>query len=545
VLRSRRNDKLIAILAGIVLAGAPIAVIGAWTDRYIVQQGDAEVANAAKRAIVLAEGRIRLVISGLNDLATRGISTCSVEDIEAMYQTAFAISPIKEIAIVAPNGQAFCTSLGLPFGRQETVSRPVMTSAPDFVIEVVRIAGRSDPLVRVRHIAANGRESLAALLPADLLLPKVSPNAEAFRTYARLTTRDGTLIEEGGAALTDDESADDRIVFHERSNDYGLVVTTSMSRAALDASHAGLRLAGPATGLVILLTVVALRAYARRRKNPIVEIEHALKANEFLPYFQPILDIASGRLVGAEVLMRWRKSDGTIVAPASFIPLAESSGLIFDLTRALIRRACREVGTAIGRRPGMMISFNMTAKHFLDDATVSEVHDLFGASPIALSQVVLEVTERQPLDDLATARRVIASLQGLGVRVAIDDVGTGHGGLSYLLKLGVDIIKIDKFFIDAIGTERYSTTIIKSLCELARGMRMEIIAEGVENFSQVSYLRAQGVRYAQGYAFAPPLPCASFLQLLDAADPLPGDPAQADGVPKAPLRPASGRQAAA
>ena len=217
------------------------------------QQGEAEVANAAKRAIVLAEGRIRLVIAGLTDLADRGIASCSVEDIEAMYQTAFAISPIKEIAIVAPNGQAFCTNLGLPFGRQEIVSRPVATSAPDFVIEVVRIAGRTDPMVRVRRIASNGRESLAALVPADLLLPKVSPKAAAFRTYARLTTRDGTLIEDAGAALADDESPEDRIVVHERSNDYGLVVTASMSRAALDGAHAGLRLAGPATGLGIAL----------------------------------------------------------------------------------------------------------------------------------------------------------------------------------------------------------------------------------------------------------------------------------------------------
>ncbi len=176
----------------------------------------------------------------------------------------------------------------------------------------------------------------------------------------------------------------------------------------------------------------------------------------------------------------------------------------------------------------------MTARLFLDEATVSMVRDVFFGSPIAPSQVVLEVTERQPLEDLASARGVIASLQDLGMRVALDDVGTGHGGLSYLLKLGVDIIKIDKLFIDAIGAERYSTTIIRSLCELARSMRMEIVAEGVENFDQVSYLREQGVRYAQGYVFAPPLPCASFLQLLDATDPLPRQASPAAAAAAAP-----------
>jgi sensor c-di-GMP phosphodiesterase-like protein len=525
----------VAIVAGAILAGAPVAAISYWSTQYVGAQGQEEVQLAAKRAMMLAEVRISRVIAGLTDLTDRGIASCSPEHVEAMHRTAFAITPIKELAVVGSEGQTLCTNLGIPIGRREVVSRPVATSTPDFVIEVVRISGRNDALVRVRHIVSDGRESLAALVPADLLLPKVSPNGGEFRTYSRLTTRDGTLIEEGGATLADDDSPDDRIIVHVRSDDYGLAVTASMSRAALYASYPGLRLLGPAASLVMLLIAFAVRAYSRHVKNPIVEIELAMKANEFVPYFQPILDITSGRLIGAEVLIRWRRGDGSVAPPASFIPLAESSGLIFDMTRSLMKRVCSEAGNAIGQRPGFMISFNMTAGHFLDEATVSLVHDIFAPSPIALSQVVLEVTERQPLENLAAARRVIASLQALGIRVALDDVGAGHGGLSYLLKLGVDIVKIDKLFVDAIGAERYSTTIIKSIYELARSMRIEIVAEGVENFEQVSYLRDQGIRYAQGYVFAPPLPCASFLKLLEAADPVPGTPADAAGAAPAVL----------
>ena len=131
------------------------------------------------------------------------------------------------------------------------------------------------------------------------------------------------------------------------------------------------------------------------------------------------------------------------------------------------------------------------------------------------------------------ARRVIAALQGLGVRVGIDDLGTGHSGLSYMLKLGVDFIKIDKMFVDALETERYSATIIETLVGLARDMHMDIIAEGVETFEQVQHLRGRGIRKAQGYAFAPPLPGSSFLQLLEAAGPA-GD---------VPLDPSAGRPA--
>ena len=118
-----------------------------------------------------------------------------------------------------------------------------------------------------------------------------------------------------------------------------------------------------------------------------------------------------------------------------------------------------------------------------------------------LTQIVLEVTERQPIENLTETRRVVAALQGLGVKVAIDDVGTGHSGLSYMLKLGVDIIKIDKMFIDLLGTDRNSNTIIETLIDLAQNMRMDVIAEGVESFEQVLHLRDLGIRAAQGFVF--------------------------------------------
>jgi sensor c-di-GMP phosphodiesterase-like protein len=261
----------------------------------------------------------------------------------------------------------------------------------------------------------------------------------------------------------------------------------------------------------------------RRRApgDPVADIERALAAGEFVPYYQPIVDIRSGQLRGAEVLVRWRKPDGTLVLPGAFIPLAESSGLIRAMTHDLMRRVCAEAGHVIGCRPAMKISFNFAGKLFSDDSIVKEVCKIFSGSPIKLSQVVLEVTERDPIENFTETRQIIAALQGLGIRIAIDDVGTGHSGLSYMLKLGVDIIKIDKMFVDAIGTDRNSTTIVETLVDLAHNMRMDVVAEGVENFEQVIHLRELGIRSAQGYVFAPPLPGSAFLQLVEAIDPLP------------------------
>jgi sensor c-di-GMP phosphodiesterase-like protein len=267
--------------------------------------------------------------------------------------------------------------------------------------------------------------------------------------------------------------------------------------------------------------IVGLIAFGARRAkdDPRAELAQAIRDGELVPYYQPIVDLTTARVVSAEVLVRWRKPDGTLVSPAQFIPLAESSGLIVELTRSLMRRVCAEAGGAIGARPDFRIGFNLSAQHFLDEQVVEDVRTIFTASPVALSQVLLEVTERQALDNLTMARRVIASLQQLGVHVGIDDLGTGHSGLSYMLKLGVDFIKIDKMFVDALDIERHSATIIETLVGLARDMHMDIIAEGVETFEQAQNLRDRGIRKAQGYAFAPPLPGSSFLQLLAAAGP--------------------------
>jgi EAL domain-containing protein (putative c-di-GMP-specific phosphodiesterase class I) len=133
-------------------------------------------------------------------------------------------------------------------------------------------------------------------------------------------------------------------------------------------------------------------------------------------------------------------------------------------------------------------------------------------------QIVLEVTERQPLPNLALARVIISKLQDFGVRVAVDDVGTGHGGFSYLLKLGADQMKMDKMFVDAIDTDRCSAAIIDTMVALAESLSMELVAEGVETFEQAQYLRERGVSGAQGYVFAPPLPGASFKALIAAMD---------------------------
>jgi len=274
------------------------------------------------------------------------------------------------------------------------------------------------------------------------------------------------------------------------------------------------------SALITILTFALFALYLRRNRNdPLVEFRTAIANGEIIPYFQPTIDLKAGKVVGAEVLARWRRPDGGMVSPANFIPLAERSGLIYPMTRALMAHTALEMGEAYATKPHLNLAFNLYAGHFADDSILDDLKTIFSDSRLGLAQIVLEVTEREPLPDLDLARNIIERMQQFGIRVAIDDVGTGHGGLSYLMKLGVDAIKIDKMFIDAINTERHSQTIIETLLELARTMKMEVIAEGVESFEQVEYLQRKGVQQAQGYFFAPPLPAKSYIALIEAMEP--------------------------
>ena len=514
---TRRN--LFAIVVGAVLAGGPFIAFNLWLDNLIERQGQSEVSTAAKRAIALAEARVRDAVGTLDTLAVAGVSSCDQQHMEAMRRAAFSAIPVKEIAVIGPDGKTLCNHLGLPPGEREVVSSEPLVGAGGYRLDIISLPG-GERMVRLRRDVGSAHNSISALVPTVLFLPQVSTGGGPFSGYARIVTAQGATIGEAGGRTADSESANFSADI--RSNKFGFNVEVLSPRARIEAEHADLKWFGLFAAGIIMMTVTGFAVLIPRRapRNPVAEIERALEAGEFIPYYQPIVDIRSGQLRGAEVLVRWRKPDGTLVLPGSFIPLMESSDLIDDLTRSLMRKVCTEVGPALGRRPDLRISFNFAGKLFSEPSIVKDVRDIFASSPIKFSQVVLEVTERDPIENFTETRQTIAALQGLGVRIAIDDVGTGHSGLSYMLKLGVDIIKIDKMFVDAIGTDRNSTTIVETLVDLARNMRMDVVAEGVENFEQVMHLRTLGVRSAQGYVFAPPLPGSSFLQLVEALDPL-------------------------
>lgn len=513
----KRMRPILTALAGLILAAVPVAGVNFMLHRHIESEGLAEVQSVVKKAIGRAEWRIDQALVGMSELSSVSVESCSDVDLGELRRAVMTITPVKEMSIVGPDGGVRCAHLGL--GNQTlTVSREIETkNDPGVLLAVIRLSDRNQRGIRIRWNRASEPLSLAAMLPADMFLPDNNMASGPEDPGIRLMLSEGSLLVGGGPAVAYDDGTD-RIYARAESERYPIIATASISRNRLLSDRRDIQMmftfgSFAFAGLIIIFVFVAPW---RERANPITEIEQALEANEFVPYFQPIIDLRTGRFAAAEVLVRWRKPDGTIVSPASFIPLAESTGLILNLTRSLMRAVRDQAGAAIGQRPNFRVAFNVSAGYFSDDQLVGDVREIFLGSPMRMSQVVIEVTERQPLENLTAARRVIAGLQGLGCKVALDDVGSGHAGLSYILKLGVDEIKIDKIFVDAIGNERHSTAIIDMLVDLSRNMRLDVVAEGVETFEQVTFLRDHGIRLAQGFVFAPPLPVKSFLRLLDA-----------------------------
>jgi sensor c-di-GMP phosphodiesterase-like protein len=523
---SRASLKIIAAVLGILVAGAPIILFNAW----LMKQGDGEVAITAAWALGSSEIRIGQTIAALQELSARGVDSCRPAHLEAMRQAALLTGPIKQVMLIAANGEIVCTDTGGTAVRPDVLTSTA-TANPDIVLDVMRLPDRDERFLRIRRTGLPNKPTLAAHVPAGLLLPQSAMQGGRLPAYARLAVSDGTTV--GDSGVMPDPATQEAQFFDTLSSKlYPLAISVSMPHTGVVSHYDDLRRVGMVMtgGIALVILLFALVFAKRRPDDPMADMAKAIRDDEFVPYYQPLVDLQTGRLLGAEVLVRWRRPDGEFVEPNAFILLLESSGLVLEFTRKLMHRVRHELGDAAGRRPDMTIAFNVAPRHFDDALILHDVGTIFNGSPIRLSQIVLELTERHEVVNLTSMRRTVAALQRVGCRVAIDDVGTGHSGLSYILKLGVDIIKIDKIFVEAIGSEGHSRAIIETLIDLAKNMRMEIIAEGVETFDQVTYLRERGIGAAQGYVFAPPLPAGTFLQLLEAMDPVADAAVQAEAA---------------
>jgi EAL domain-containing protein (putative c-di-GMP-specific phosphodiesterase class I) len=231
----------------------------------------------------------------------------------------------------------------------------------------------------------------------------------------------------------------------------------------------------------------------------------AAQRGEFELHYQPQLDLRSGRVTVVEALLRWRREPGVLVPPASFIPIAEESGLIVPIGAWVLQQACRQAV----RWPDLVVAVNVSAVQLHSGQLEQQVRDALADSGLAPGRLELELTESVLLERVQEALPTLERLRQLGVLLSIDDFGTGYSSLAYLQRLSVDRLKIDRAFIAPLVTERDADQVlVGAIVTMARQLGLHTVAEGVESEALCPALAALGCEAAQGYAIAPPMGAA-------------------------------------
>lgn len=286
------------------------------------------------------------------------------------------------------------------------------------------------------------------------------------------------------------------------------------AEALLDHAVAAASLA--VDGAPVILHSPDTRQKALERFRLEQDLRHAMERNEFALHYQPIVDLAQGRAIGGEALLRWNHPVRGTVSPGLFIPAAEESGLIDHIGLWVLREACRQTSEwKQAGRPGLHVAVNLSARQFLDPELKQHIVEAVEGSGIEPDQLEIELTETAAMADHERTRHVLGMLRDLGVRIVVDDFGTGYASMSYLRKLPFDKLKIDREFVQNVHELPESQAICGAVLALAGGLGLEVLAEGTETEEEVRYLRSRGCALFQGFYFGRPQPAAEFAEMLD------------------------------
>jgi sensor c-di-GMP phosphodiesterase-like protein len=446
----------------------------------------------------------------LAQLAQQIAPRCSEATVSALRRTVYNSLYFREAGLIVA-GALRCTSERtydppVPMaaaGRRATsvpgiyISPPAPTPEREISI-VVSYGIGEDAAVDVLLNPALIGEPLQKLFVAD-------------QVSVSLQRSDGTELAHIGPPLPAEES----LQTVRASARFPIRAIAASSRAALLRNWRVYALLYGSGGLLLsALLLLLLSRLGRAQLAPEARLADALEDGEFQVYYQPVIETATGVCVGAEALLRWRHPQLGLLTPDVFIKTAEESGFIVPLTHWLIQRIVTDMAAVLGAHPQFHISLNLSAGHFLDPTLIDSIHANLGGR-IAPARLIFEITEHQLIDEgQDRAHKVLNELHATGASIALDDFGTGYSNLKTLSRFPFDYLKIDKIFVDAIGTESITARLIENIVDIARRLKLRTIAEGVETREQLEYLRDLNVDYIQGWIYSKALPPEEFYVFL-------------------------------
>ena len=489
----RRKRLLIALVI------ATLVLILTLTFRYIEEKSriEQQSLNFASRAIERFDRMFSpLDVSANNTLGLVGLP-CSLVRYPLIEKIA-ALQTVRTVLLVQ-NDTIYCSSIygARDISFSQTYQRMLLTTddyllkgSPVLLLWTPKSLDNRDGLLQVVNVE---------LMSNYLLEPQLPWVERAIFNVG------GQSLEYGNPMIEHTVPSDDEVAYDQASLRYPFTITLygpSPARLALNTLPSQLPLA---VMLSLLIGYIVWLATANRMSLS-WQISYGITASEFMVYCQPLINARSEQCEGIELLLRWHNPRQGWIAPDVFIPLAERQNLIAPLTRFVIARAV-EALPQLPQSSAFHIAINVAASHFHDRAIVEDLQQIWWpANPHP--QLVVELTERDALPVIDQS--VVAQLHNIGVRLAIDDFGTGHSSLAYLKDLQPDVLKIDKIFTAAIGTDAINATVTDMVISLAQRLKIALVAEGVETAEQASYLRERGVDHLQGYFYARPMPIEDF-----------------------------------
>jgi len=504
------------MLLSAIAAFLPVLGVDYLLDSYVRIRERAQLQQTVDSVTERIQATAQEAITSLRSVLAESPSLCTPTFVANVHEQMESSLYLKQVLVENADGVQYCDA----FGKQvsySALSDTLSIPGNSETLAVVQLAELKNPALKVTQ-NFGGQRRVSAFVPVisnppESLLRGLKPTA-----MLRISLTNGTTVMAAGDPTAfDNRGATEFVSAQSIAGEIPIKAESAVPFAVVRADYADLDAGFTIVACLMSggFLMLALQ-YVRRSSLPAFDLERAIQAGEIKPWYQPVINLRTGALAGCEVLCRWEKKNGQVVLPGSFIDYAEVTGLAIPMTLSLMQQVRNDLSELCRDQPELKVSINLFEGHFRDSSIVEDVQAIFADSPISFRQLVFEITERRPLENAPQTMAVISGLHALGSRLAMDDAGTGHSNLAYMQTLGVDVIKIDRVFVDMIKPGTTQVPVLDGLISMAHDLGTEIVAEGVETEAQALYLRARGVVMAQGYLFAPAIKVGAFRDLARA-----------------------------